>query len=537
MCALAGYWLLLALRYASMYWLENPAGRIWAIQDDMYISASFARTLADGNGLRWYAGAPKVEGFSNPAWVALMAAFHALPGFSPSFLGALLFAVNAVALTLLAATIVAGLMRLHTDAPRSGTWRWVVLLALAPGCASLCVAAGHGFELPVLALLVTLAFVEGLRPAHALRPGRIGLLVGLAFWTRMDGLVSAAPAIALALCKIRGRAGLARLLGVAGSMIAALLLARRAYYGEWYPNTYFLKISGWPLDNRLHHGWFQNVVTLTALASLLLPLAVFGWFRLERRHRPALLALAAAPLCVVYSTTNGGDFIWPAFGYDRFASTGTALLILGLGVLLLKARVSWWQAPLLCAWTLAIIAVPSLISLRVDPGPRFTYGMNSHAARALFDPRSESNPPRELLAAELIYRGELLEEFTEPGARIAVCDAGAQVYFSRRGGVDILGKIEPYIAHLPAMLEPPPERRCWRGFAPSGHNKEDVPGLFRLRRPELSQVVPPVEQAESYVTISYKGRQFHARRDTALVRWRSVVVSVAPRDRMTSRAH
>lgn len=527
-CALAAYWLFLALRHASTYWLDTPAGRVWAIQDDMYISASFARTLVDGGGLRWYVGAPKVEGFSNPAWVAAMALFHALPRFSETALGALLFAVNATALTLLAATVVNGLLQLPSNATTSAaTWRWWLVLAVAPACASLCVAAGNGFEMPLLALFATLAFVESMRPRRNLRPVLIGALIGLAFWTRMDGLVPSLPAFALALFRLRDRRALAKLLLTLGAMIVLLLCARRLYYGEWYPNTYFLKVTGWPLSNRLAYGWFQNRSTALALGCGLLPVLWLGFTGLERRDRPVLVALSAAPLSVAYSTTNGGDFIWPSFGYDRFASASTALFVLAVAAVALKARLTSWQAPFFAAGVTLSIGVPSLLGLRVEPGPVFGYAYNAAAAHRLFDPRPEGVPERELLAAELIYRGLLLEELSEPAARIAVCDAGALIYFSRRGGVDVLGKIEPYIAHMPAMLEPPPERRCWRNFAPSGHNKEDVPGLFQLRRPQLSQIVPPSTHAHLYVPISYKGRRFYARRNSPVVRWHLVTFPIA----------
>jgi hypothetical protein len=319
---------------------------------------------------------------------------------------------------------------------------------------------------------------------------------------------------------------LAKLIGVAGSMIGVLLLARRAYYGEWYPNTYFLKVTGWPLDNRLSHGWLQNSLTVLMLAELL-PLAVFGWLRLDRQDRPLLLALTAAPLCVAYSTFNGGDFLWPSFGYDRFASPSTALLVLGLAALVMKARVRRWEFPLLAAAALSTVAIPASFGFTVVRGVGFAYRFSPMAVRRLFDPRSSSAPDRELMAGELIYRGKLIGEIIAPPGRIAVCDAGALIYFSKRGGVDVLGKVEPYIAHMPALLEPPPNRRCWRNFAPSGHNKEDLLGLFRLRRPELSQVAPPAELTSEYVPITYNGREFYARRGSPLIEWDVVTLPVA----------
>ena len=57
--------MVLALAVQIMVWL-------WYI-DDAAISFSFARNLADGHGLVAQAGGERVEGYSNPLWVALMA--------------------------------------------------------------------------------------------------------------------------------------------------------------------------------------------------------------------------------------------------------------------------------------------------------------------------------------------------------------------------------------------------------------------------------------------------------------------------------
>src|SRR5512138_3746471 len=43
------------------------------------VSMRYAQHLARGFGLVWNIGQPPVEGFTNPAWMLLMAAFHLLP--------------------------------------------------------------------------------------------------------------------------------------------------------------------------------------------------------------------------------------------------------------------------------------------------------------------------------------------------------------------------------------------------------------------------------------------------------------------------
>jgi hypothetical protein len=103
-----------------------------------------------------------------------------------------------------------------------------------------------------------------------------------------------------------------------------------------------------------------------------------------------------------------------------------------------------------------------------------------------------------------------------------VCAAGATIYFSRRGGVDILGKSDPYVSHLPAADEPGKDSRCFRKLAPSGHNKEDVPGSFALRRPEVSIILPPSNVKDEYVSFVYQGRLYYGIRRSSAILWSRV---------------
>jgi hypothetical protein len=119
-------------------------------------------------------------------------------------------------------------------------------------------------------------------------------------------------------------------------------------------------------------------------------------------------------------------------------------------------------------------------------------------------------PPRSLERTWIEY-GKRFADVSKPGARIAVCPAGAIIYFSHRGGVDLLGKIEPYVAHLPAALTRPVGAYCWRD-AP-GHNKEDVAGVFRLRDPEFSRYPPPPGFEERYYQLRSGDDTFYVRND------------------------
>ena len=72
----------------------TPLGTAWGVADDVYITADFARTFANGGGPVWYEGAPRVEGFSSPLWMLVLALLHLNPVLKENGLGLHVLVVN-----------------------------------------------------------------------------------------------------------------------------------------------------------------------------------------------------------------------------------------------------------------------------------------------------------------------------------------------------------------------------------------------------------------------------------------------------------
>ena len=105
--------------------------RVWYV----HAYATLAEHLAEGHGPVWFPGAPRVEGFTNPLWVGVLAALHGLPGVSDDRLGGYVVAVNVA----LFAALAAACARLLGG--RTG-----LALALVPGTLALPFFAAEGFE-------------------------------------------------------------------------------------------------------------------------------------------------------------------------------------------------------------------------------------------------------------------------------------------------------------------------------------------------------------------------------------------------------
>jgi len=371
-----------------------------------------------------------------------------------------------------------------------------------------------------VALIALLAFMEALRPRGA-RPLVLALFLGMAVWARMDAALYCIPAaLVFAERCLRARAGRDFLLAVvvALGLIAALFVLRFVYFTEWLPNTYYLKATHWPLAMRLPRGIGQNVVAVVACLVGLPPLA---WVLL-RRASPARVAIGAALLThaavVTYSTCLGGDFSFESFGYDRFTCVSAVFLMLGLVAFVSVTPLSSLARGSFACWSLGVLVLP--VMLRPPTLFSLERPLDIFTMRAIpwqeFMSRGELHPV-DNFAQLFVYYGKISARVTLPSARIAVCGAGATIYFSHRGGVDLLGKMDPQIARLPATNAPPPERRCWQGHA--GHNKESLSLSFATHAPDLSLVAPPKVAEPTYVAFKYGYIDMWARVGSPYIRW------------------
>jgi hypothetical protein len=487
---IAAQFAMLAVLYVVQWGLRIGGRRVWAVSDDIYISACYARSLAEGFGPVWYPGAPRVEGITNPLWTALLALAHALPFFREGQLGLYVFGLNAVLLVALGGLLWSVWRKLAPEEPRSS--QDLAALALLLPLPSLVYWMAGGFEVGLVAVLG----LAGLRLALAEAPSSravaaIGFFAGLAFWTRMDGVLYVAAAYILLASNRRcwnGRS-IAGAVAIPVAMMAALFFARRFYYGEWLPNTYELKIAGWPVAERWAAGARQNAAILRLLPLLLIPPLIAGMLPVWRgAMRPYVAGALTFALVVLYSTHNGGDAWSTRFGYDRFAAAGTPFLATALAALVAQTP----RRP----GALATALVGALI---LALAPVLGDGRLKDDLAGLRNPEPER---------EWIAYGMALERISEPGARIATHPAGAIIYFSHRGGVDLLGKNDLRIARLPVNQ---PEQ-------PPGHMKSYPAIQFAADRPEFSRPAPPPARRAAYERVTYEGHVFWVLRDTPLVR-------------------
>lgn len=392
----------IALGLVALAVAASAAVNQWWTADDAFISFRYARNLVDGMGLVFNAG-ERVEGFTNLTWTLWAAAGLRL-GFAAEAWA------NFWGLGCYLATI-ALLWFQHRSDARVWTGGAFVLPVAALGAAlstDWAIWAVSGMETALFTFLLTAAFVAAARPLSTEEGGTgwwllAGAISGLAALTRPDGML---PAYVIGLASLAwGRPRLRAAIGFAlgfGVLWLPATVWRVAYYGDFFPNTYYAKSAWLPwYEQGWHYAglFFERYWPLLAGPVLLLAAAIVGYTRRSRdpaatagvalHGRVVVLALAIAVTYTWYVVRVGGDFM---FARLLIPTLPFYLLLLGYGLMLAPfTRPRWGQVA-----GLALLAGIALTSTPVG-GTEWAHG--------IADERSYYSDKK---VADLEHSGEVL---------------------------------------------------------------------------------------------------------------------------------
>jgi len=306
----------------------------FSLFDDAMISMRYGANLAGGSGLVWNPGEAPVEGYSNFLWTLWMAALHLLG--MPESKVSLLVMLSGVAILLANLVVVRAIAAEVMPRSRLAVAVALILTALYY---PLVYWTLRGMEVGLMTLVVSSLVLLALRLRSRFTAGRLAALAGLlavAVLTRDDGLVPGAVACAFAFLTARPehrRTVAIALLGTLTVVIGLHELLRYLYYGDLLPNTYYLKVQGAGLGQRVGRG----LVSLeeSGRAQLYGPLAIVvgGVVMAGRRAlRPETYLLAGIFAAqAAYSIYVGGD-AWEYMEItNRYLTPGMPLLFLLCG--------------------------------------------------------------------------------------------------------------------------------------------------------------------------------------------------------------
>lgn len=427
--------------------LSIDGTRYFWLDDDQMISMRYARNLADGHGLVWNPG-ERVEGYTNFLWTVVMAGVHLLP-LADAHTSLAVLALNG----LCAALVLIFSARLLAELAPGSQRALPVLLLLLCTCNDLVYWATNGFETTLLTALFVLSLA---RLAAENRTGcsrwSTFLAMGLIPLVRSDAHLLWLTVAAFAWHQAPQRARTLRMLIVSGLLPLLHQGMRLAYYGEWFPNTYYLKVGG---NQGLVAGGLGYVAEgLLTSYWLVLLIALAGARKAGEGRRWVLLGgFALAMLSAVWV---GGD----TFPGWRFLAPWVPVAFV------LAIAGTWSLVPQPGLTRVAVYAALVLSGLVFSLNVRVAGGIHPF----VFPPQKNTNggPTRSLVT------GLGIREHTDQDVRVAVHAAGLVPYFSRRYCIDWLGKTDAHVARL----EPEGSK--------VGHNKIDPMHSLETQRADLA---------------------------------------------------
>ena len=485
--------------------------RYFGLFDDAMISMRYAWNFSHGHGLVWNPG-ERIEGYTNLLWTLIMSVFTRLLDKPAAILAV---QITGVVIVLGCCVLVWKLaQRVGIDMPRQDR--------LAIGAAAVILTLTYyphshwsltGMETGLLTLLVLAAlyalegYARNTRGASLLP---VAAFLGLAYLTREDSAIFSFPILIYAVTlpasgagsRIRVRALLPALLLFALFPIGRELF-RVLYYGNFLPNTYYLKLTGMPLADRIRDGLgFTSLYLVTH--AIFLGVAAAGCALRPDRRRLLYVTLVALP--ILYQIWVGGDpvRIWrmmtPAqpLAAVLFAIAALELLKrMGISIGAPKGMRVFGYLTALSILSVNLIFTP-LILMREKWFPLDFYRVRINAAVAV-------------------------NEVTTEDASVAVLAAGVIPYYTDRKAHDMLGRSDAYIASLPADLS---GAVGWGGMnSVPGHNKYDLDYSIQQLRPTYAETSHWGRQditawmSQNYEHVNYKGVELWLLKGSPDVRW------------------
>ncbi len=245
-------------------------------------------------------------------------------------------------------------------------------------------------------------------------------------------------------------------------------------FGDFFPNTYYLKVVGVPASERIASGISLALEFSMSYVGLLVAtfLALIVAVRLNQPQgfrRFLEFSILIGTSLLLYSLYVGGDFAETEGGPNRFLLPGVPLLLIAVWISL----ESWLKK--------SSLVVAAMILFLLLYGPAYWMWMKRNAPMVISD----------LDRARL---GIYIKKALATNLSFAGHAAGNTPYWSDRKFYDLLGKTDAYIAKsMPA-----------RAFAP-GHNKWDYAYSIRVLKPDL--IIDPFRGTTFFGDLSYEIRQ------------------------------
>ena len=426
--------------------------RHFTCTDDIMIGLNYARNIVRGHGFVWYPGGDKVEGTSSPLWVAVMVAAHLI-------LDSDRYTPGLVQLLSLIFLVIGSiwLYRLTMLLTEKKQFFALVTSGVTFFYSALFYWSIMGFEVSLAFALISIVTFEGVRE---LKLGKSSIwllcvLFALLILVRNELLVFCVFFLIITkVTSIRGIISSRFLVCMSAIFLTCvgITLFRWLYFNEILPNTYYLKMTGYPLILRMSRGLYVAILFVRDLSLPLLLIYAYGIFALVRKHgvRVALLLVVPLFMYIAYSIYIGGDaweyrgganrWIAPFMGLFVICTVlGCTQIVEGLSLLLFGKsdprlpRAVYFKKTL--NWVLLLVVYLQMNLCGINP---------TNSMMELLMLRKPMGVPR---MRQHIMVGDVISEITHKEAKIGLIVAGAIPYhIEGRHFVDLFGYNDKILA-------------------------------------------------------------------------------------------
>jgi arabinofuranosyltransferase len=426
--------------------------------DDGLITLRYGWNLAHGNGLVWNRG-ERVEGITSILW-ALQAALFSL--FLDKRLVPAAMKLTSIGYLLLTAYCFLRIARVYL-AQRNKFFSNSVLYSIAfllpLSYFPLVYWSLFGMETSLQAALVASSVLLFLCAYQ--RPAVLGsTILALACMARPDCIVPALVIFGFRLGAVfRQQHKWKHLIAEISPFICiltALSVFRFFYYGSLHPNTYYLKVEGMTVLQRITLNGLGYIAPFLKEIKLLIVMVAVSLLIYPSREKLILCALPAA--MVVYTIYVGGDHTV----YWRFLSPYLPYALLALLL----------DFPHLDDLLCQSIDVEMLGHIRRYAALVLSGVLLCTVGTYTYFPNyiSLGNPQQDNI--QNINTAIWLNGVLKPSASVGVFYAGSIPFYTERYAIDFLGKCDPHIAKLPPDISGALSRDGQKSIP--GHNKYDL---------------------------------------------------------------
>lgn len=461
--------------------------RYFSLLDDAMISMRYADNYAAGEGPYFNSGSSeKVEGFTNPLWMVIMTGVHLLPvakqytSLFIQLLAALLMSINLYFTAKLADAL-----------SNSNKYAIILSIVLTGFYLPLNVWSLGGMEVAAIVPIVTATMYYLFLSVREQKIRKIILLLpAIGTLLRPDFLLIFITVYFIATTYINTKnKSFERLFMILLFAVIFLLLSFNLYYyDDILPNTYYLKMTGYPVFLRITRG-LSSIISMLPLLFLAIIIILLKNGRQLIKNNSFLVIVPLVLL--LYNIYIGGD-AWDWWnGANRFISPIVPILFVFTVTAFFSSFPNAQEKFLKNKYVNAVIFVLVILFLNMFGSFESLQEFALLKAPVLM----KENRDNTIIAMEA-------DKILLKDAHVAVATAGVIPYYLDRYIIDILGKNDKTIAKI--------NGRVGKGFAKyhsfiPGHNKWDYSYSIGYLEPDaVLQLWEHHEEALPYLSKKYK---------------------------------